>query len=206
MRICFIFLCFCFIPLMSCTSEPSTIAEYKLWFSDEKNGYIKTKEINNLIFKVQYRPVDLSLLNEIDPNRTYNLQEIDSLRNTYSNSLYFILEVSLKQVSAIDKSLILQQSKDYLATVEKASFGINENIRLITPSDTIKPSFYHYENGYELGSRERFIFAFKKKEGIEWNEMIFSYEDEFFSASTLNFKFDIREDILPKLPIKIKES
>ncbi|GAL85638.1 hypothetical protein Solca_4192 [Sporocytophaga myxococcoides] len=184
-------------------SHPKTIAEYKAWFNDQENGFIKTKEINNLIFSVQYRPVDLFLSGELDPGKTYTDKELDSLREGYRGSKYFVLEIAIQDKEVRDKNGLLEKELFLNAFSGKAN-TIASNVKLAIDGDTISPSIFHEENGYELGSRKRVLFAFPSQKSKDVFNMNFIYNDEIFNSSILNFGFEIDEDKVPELPITLK--
>jgi hypothetical protein len=184
-------------------SHPKTIAEYKAWFNNRENGFIKTKEINNLIFSVQYRPVDLFLSSELDPGKTYTDKELDLLREGYRGSKYFVLEISLQDKEVRDKNGLLEKELFLNAFSGKAN-TIASNVKLAIDGDTILPSIFHEENGYELGSRKRVLFAFPSQKSKDVFNMNFIYNDEIFNSSILNFGFEIDENKIPELPITLK--
>jgi hypothetical protein len=81
----------------------------------------------------------------------------------------------------------------YEALIKELSFGMKDRISLVIGKDTLAPSLYHYERGFELGNHQRFLFAFPKgKEAAESFQVI--YNDEIFSSSLLKFSFSDTND------------
>jgi hypothetical protein len=186
--------------------QPETLAEYRSWFGKAENGYVKEKAIGGLVFTVQYRPIELEILNELEEGASYSQQYIDSLKRRYEGSNYFVMEIRVKDPEGAGEG-VLYRSEEFMnnfnQTVEKLSFGMGERFFLEVESDTIYPSVYHFERGFELGERQRFVLGFpdKKKKG----PITFVYNDDLFHASILKFQFEtekLEQLALPKYIIK----
>ncbi len=192
----------------ACNHQPVTFSEYKLWFSDPDNGFVKKKEINDLVFSVQYRPVDYQLVSELKEYEEYTQIALDSIRHSYAGGKYFLLEVGTKNKEVNDMVMTrsLQNFEDFKEMVHHAAFGLNHNVSLIADGDTIKPSLYHFERGYELGRRARFLFAFPVANSKSIETMTFCYDDVFFNSHRLNFRFKKSDMNMPELPVQINNT
>lgn len=186
--------------------QVETLAEYRSWYGNPENGYVKEKTLGGLVFTVQYRPVELEMLNELNEGISYSQQQIDSLKKKYEGSNYFVMEVRVKDPEGAGEG-VLYRSEEFMnnfnQTVEKLSFGMGERFFLETKTDTIYSSVYHFERGFELGERQRFVIGFpdKKIEG----PITFVYNDDLFHVSILKFQFEtdkLKKMALPKYIIK----
>ena len=134
--------------LSSFKSAPRTFSEFRGWFEQEGSDFVKSKKIGHLSFDVRYRPVELMMLNELDQRKSYTSKEIDSLKSTYGNSVYFMLDVSPDQelLTGLDRNLLKLASSNYDAFKENVhhySFEMNEYIQLKVGDKLISPSLYH---------------------------------------------------------------
>lgn len=187
------------IGLSSCKDQPKTLREYKSWFSNPDHGYVCTKQINGLQFKVQHRPVDLQMLNEIEASRSYTKKEVEHIRASYGNSEYFLLEISHDKTEESAEMMNAQTYGQYAEKFKTLSSGLGEYVELQTESSTNAPQLYHYEPSYELGQKIRVLFAFPHVKDGE--AMTFVYNDLLFSTTKLKFKFENDQGSYPELPI-----
>lgn len=194
--------------VFGCTPQADSIPEYKAWFNDPENGFLKEKYINNLRIAVQHRPVDYMLINEVKGWPEDTPVPLDSLRHSYGNSSYFFMEVGFDERSESksgdlmkDRSITYQE---YTEQVNDLSFGMQDNVWLIMNGDTFYPTLYNYERGYELGKKEGFLFAFAGVP-VTNKEARFVFYDEIFNTGFNSFQFKLDEKNFPQLPIKNKK-
>lgn len=191
--------------LPGCSDSPKNLSEYAAWFKQEENGFVKARYINNLSFKVQYKPVDLMMVSEIKNSKERSTLNLDSLRATYGESKYFILQIGPDQREERKSGdLIRNISADYAAYSDKVkylSFYLKDQVTLICGKDTIPPDLYHYERSFELSPVQTFLFAFQSEEALKGKDMTFVYQDELFNAGKLNFSFHIDESEMPEIKI-----
>ncbi len=186
-----------------CNDRPRDLGSYQAWFNNPDNGFVKEKQIGYIRYRVYYRPVELMMLNDLDRNRSYTKTALDSIKATYGNSLYFMLEMAYADES-VSGDMLRHHYADYESYAQKVkelSFNIQPYINLAYDSDTVLPSLHHFERGYELGKRQRFLFAFPAPPK-DISHFTFTYLDDLFKAGKLNFRFDaaIREQV-PELPL-----
>ena len=197
----------CLIFLASCEQQPKNKIEYNRWFNDEANGYVRSRQLNDLIFKVQYRPVDLLVVNEIDMDKVYSEQDIDKIRESYGDSVYFMMELSIKDSNSENKKNVyeeLKQQNKQKAFMEDLSFSILRHVSLKVNAKSYKPTLYHVEKSHELSNSLRFMFAFPLDNNENIDEMTFSYQNFPYSTDSLSFGFNLKDLTVPKPPIKAK--
>ena len=190
--------------LTSCTNEPRTLGEYSAWFDDADNGYIKNLNIKNLTFSVQYRPIELMMLNDlvgVQPTAS----NLDSIKGTYGESEYFLFTVGPgEKFENASGDLIKNYSHDYgsyASIVKDFSFRASDHVQIVVDGDTLTPTLHHYEQGFELGAQQRILFAFQPAAPFDNANVQFIYDDEIFGAGRLKFKFKVDPSELPTLPI-----
>ena len=198
--------CLLAIVVFSC-GKPMTVAEYKAWFNDPENGFLKEKVVNDLKFSVQLRPVELMILKEMKQATGYSASQIDSLKNSYGSSLYFLMEVTYENTEKMKKGDLVQSTvknyNEYVEHINQLSFELDDNVILVAGDDTIRPSLYHYERGYELGKKQSFLFAFPFDDDKNNEQVSFIYNDEVFQTGVNVFRFSVNNEI-PEFPILTK--
>lgn len=191
------------LAINGCNNKPSTLVEYRPWFGDPSNGFTKTKSVHDLNFKVQYLPSELLAFNDIDPN-SFESSEFDSLTSYYDHSSYFLLQFYPSRNSIDTRSVDLINGvsldfEDYRHKLDELNYHLDNNIQLISGSDTIMPSIYHFERGYDASPIQRAIIAFPKSSN-DLDHITFIYRDDLFNSGIHKYQFDIHELYVPQLP------
>ena len=185
-----------------CAEQPKTIQAYKAWFLNPDHGYVQTKEVAGIHYSVQYRPGQLMILNEMN-SKIKTRKMVDSMVASYGESKYFVLELSLADNAKSQDHDILKAAsagyKNFADNINYLSFHLEKETWLIVDQDTLSPSLYHFERGYELGNKQSFVFAFPAKNAAN-AEMKFVFNDAVFNTGTNTFKFKPTPDI-PDVPI-----
>jgi len=199
--------CLVLFLFSNCSDTPSDLSTYGKWFNQE-HGYINEKFINKLSFRVQYKPIELMMLRELEANTAYSKEEIENLRESFGSSLYFLLEIAFdERAETINEDLLRITAKDYNAFAENVkhfAFNMESAVELSINGATIVPVIYHYERGFELGKKQRFLFAFQPPESINKEEVTFVFYDDIFKTGKNNFKFKVINEEVPPLPIDYK--
>ena len=190
--------------LDGCVSDTIDRNEFRRWFYNTDNGLIKIRNVNNLTYTVQYRPIELMVLNEIkgiDISQSF----LDSLKDTYGSAEYFMLQIGpSNQEGVMNEDLLKSDSRDYeayAAKVKSLAFHMQDKVTLIIDSDTLQPSLFHFEQGFELSAKQRVLFAFQPTSDFNHGKMQFVLNDNLFGAGIMKFKFSINKSQLPSLPI-----
>lgn len=203
MKISFLPAILLIISLASCRQNLESKSDYLSWFADDRNGLTKKQTVNGIDFIVTYRPTEVLLMQELDLSRDYSENEIKQIRSSYDSSLHFLMEISFPKDYAIKNST---DQSTFLKFFQELAFGIEDKVELITPDGIYPPAFFHYERGYELAKKERFLFSFMKPDAKNFKEITFQYKDDLFNTSVLNFTFDLKNIEAPELPIRINKN
>jgi hypothetical protein len=192
--------------LPACSSDPTTMPEFVAWFSPER-GYVKTKAVKYINYRVQYRPPELMMIGELDPQATYTQAELDELRGSYGESIYILLEISLDpEVMAGTHDALRLLSADYPDFAEKLktlAFRLEDSVWLQVGEARVPPSVYHYERGFELGEQQRILFAFQPPSGARGGEATFVFDDPVFRTGLNRFHFDLDPGRIPRPPVRV---
>ncbi len=180
-----------------------SVAEYKEWINNPKHGYTKEKYVDNIKIKVQYRPIEMMIANEVKHINNISDTSMDSLKKSYGNSRYFIMEIGYDERNGEKNADLVRAGaatyNAYSEKVQQLAFGLENNVRIVCGKDTVAPTLYNYERGYELGKKESFVFAFP---ALNTKEIIFIYADEIFGTGINKFQFEINDKDIPELSLK----
>ena len=195
-------LCLVLSFAMSCENAPRSLAQYSNWFASLDNGYVKQKQVGKILYKVIYTPAEYLLSRQLAADQTYDVEAIEAKLSELKAGKNFILQVGLASGEASGgEELLAAKVKDYEGykqLIDQLSFNFQEQASLITNGDTLAPSMYHFERGYELAKTQTFLFAFPVSDATD--EMTFRFEDPLFETGVNKFRFSQLKTI-PPLPI-----
>jgi hypothetical protein len=164
-------------------------SEEELWdyLRDEKNGYIQSKKINGVDFTLLYKPTDVLVKQEIADKASK--EEIEKLREKYSNYLYFNLSMSVNQKELL--SAVPANRNEFGAMVNQLAFGMKEKVHLYTQSkDTIELTDYIYPRMYGMSRATTIMFVYPREEALQEKTLNFTIEDLGMYTGEVKFKLD----------------
>lgn len=158
------------IIMSACSGDISDEQEYKAWFRDMDNGYIKKKDVSGLSFTVRRLPDDT--MRKADNDNEF---------------IRFVLEVASGEKG--NRPHNTTTYTNYIQYTKELAFHIGSRVWLEDErGKTYYSLMHHYQSGYELTDREQIIFVFEKPRRTE--EVTFVYDDNLYLASRLKFLFD----------------
>ncbi|MEX2596248.1 MAG: hypothetical protein WEC59_04895 [Salibacteraceae bacterium] len=120
---------------------------------------------------------------------------LDSLRSFYDESMYFILKIFP------DSEVWDAQTNDFIASYSQNYNTFKENLEILlyradqyafvkVNNDTIYPSLFHCERGFELVPEQRLLLAYpKKSSALKSGDVSLIFVDEVFQNGVLKFHF-----------------
>jgi len=187
------------LALSSCSVSLAP-AEYVAWIEEEANNLRQVKEISNIQYQLQYRPLNYIAAKE---KRKVNLPEQELLERTskLKGSLYFSLRLNLKNNA---QDILLHEingEQDYFARVSYCNAAMADDIKLVDGKDTLACSLFQYVPNYGVAPFADFVFAFEDKETKGDKTILFN--DRLFGAGNLQFQF--KEEDIENIPEIITE-
>lgn len=149
--------------------------DYTNWIEDQDNGLLKTKEISDFNYVIQYKPVEYILEKK---------QKDSLLKSDFDNLHYIDLELSHKKFPEYLK-IDLQNNEEYYHRLKYYSFEIQNDVNLIDGKDTLKCVFSHFERTYGITPYVKIVMAFEKQNETS-SHLIFSYHDQIFDNGIIN--------------------
>ncbi|HBH47667.1 MAG TPA: hypothetical protein DDX98_03465 [Bacteroidales bacterium] len=132
------------------------------YIDDPDNGFVQEKTINNITYRVSYRPTELLIAQETRTKQNMLSDEIHELFEKYNNQHYFVFSIS-KGTSEVQYSSANQN--EYAQLINKLNFNLHETIFLTSSAgDTLNLINYHFTPTYGLTQSTDLLFFFEKEQ------------------------------------------
>lgn len=178
---------FAFLMLATaCGPSMLSPSEYLKWAKSEDNELTVTKEEGGFNYSLQYRPLDLILLQELGPNATQ--EEWDKLATEFEGMEYYTLKIEVPGLQQEVLKVGADSETDYQKRIHYCNSGFQDDIIRITDSDTSKCKLYHFDRMYQVAPYITFSLGFEKME--DRGDRTIRIHDRLFSGLILNFHFD----------------
>ena len=178
---------FCCLLLLctACNQNTFDTKEQLLTFlQNEENGFVHTKSVNGVNYKLLYKPTDLMVSQEM--NDQWTPTDIDSLRNKYKEYIYFNLSISKNNKELL--SNISGDRQTYGTMVNNLAFGMRENVHLFnTKRDTIPMLDYVYPRMYGMSPSTSMLLVYPKNEYLVGETITLTIEDLGFGTGEVRF-------------------
>lgn len=143
--------------------------ELKKYILDPENGLIKEKTSGSQKITLQYRPADLVVVQELRSKENYTCEDVQVLRENHSKYVYFILTMSDNNSEIITRNI--GDRNLFSQSVNRLSFGLQEEIRMITSAkDTVPLADFIYPRMYGTSGNTQLMLVFlsEKIKNSEW--------------------------------------
>lgn len=137
----------CALLISSCTKAVLDPKQYKAWVENADNGLKVVKPVGELVYTLQYCPVDYLILREQDtlPNE----KQIAERRKALLGAEYYHLRIGTKNKSDV-MQYGLPTSQDLIRRSDQLNFEFQQAIFLLAGNDTLPCAIYQFENSYGL--------------------------------------------------------
>ena len=144
LRLTYLLLALVFI---GCSSEKELEGkDYLGWVKNPENGLLVKKELGEVSFSAQFKPYDFIVLNE---EKEYNLSTelVNARRKKLEGMSYYNL-----RIATVDHTDILAKGVSdkayYMQRLDYLSYDFQQDVTLVTESDSINCSLYHFVQGH----------------------------------------------------------
>jgi hypothetical protein len=176
--------------LITSCSTPDHLSQKDLqsYIQDESNGLSKSVEAGAVTMKVNYRPNDFLIWQEMEDEE--DLSKITEVQNRYKNYIYFIMQLSAGEKDALYG--ITTNQMDFNDRLQTLSFRMNQFVNLTTSEqDTIPVADAYYTRMFGLSKSNDILFVFNR-EKIDTDQWIsFNTKDFGFRTGRKSFRFDL---------------
>jgi hypothetical protein len=166
----FLFLCSFFI---SCEpTEFKSRKDYLEWIYSDQSGLFKAIEKNGLLFEMVHIPYEFDSTNGSPTNLNFQLR--------------------VKSISSEDVLRTgISDDSDYKERIGLLEYQVGNMIQLIQ-GDTLKPSFWHYENYRGIRNDVLVHVHFEKQKNVSENLTIV-FHDDIYHTGMHFFVFDLKK-------------
>ena len=169
------------LEVKSCP-QPETASlgteDYIAWVENPENGLVMNKEMNDLIFSVQYKPLAYEVL--LQEKRTFSDGEMKLEMDSISDMQYYTFRIATAGGTDVQRYRA-ESEQDYYARLEYFALQMQNDLVLIDGSDTLPCLLYHYERTYGIDPRATFVMGFSDKKKSQENKTLM-YTDRVFGS------------------------
>lgn len=149
-------LCACLVT--SCQQQLDEAA-FLAYIHNPDNGLYQQQTVEGVEVSIQYRPTEILIAQELK-NNPQSGSNLDSLRKMYNSKLHFTLSFS-KDEQEVENQFLPDRSQ-YNQAIQYLSYGLANNISLVSSSDTIRPLGYVYPRMYSTTGRSSMFVVFDR--------------------------------------------
>lgn len=192
----------CSFFLFGCSGKDKEIIplEYVKYVEDEDNALKISKEIGDVVYTLQYKPVDYLIALEQKKN-IIDINEYTKRKVELDGMEYFTLELKSKENNIEVMNIGALDKNEYNERIQYASYDLQNDIYLLIGKDTIPCGLYHFEQKYGLGNSVKILVGFEKLKTPSKNLTVV-LEDKILNGGVIKFLL-LKEniDLLPKMKI-----
>lgn len=184
--------------------------EYLRFINEPGNGFVKTREYDQINFKVKYLSPDFFVSNEF-MNQNPDCSKLnDSIYNLYRRTRSFVLTISTSKENDADVMVQgIASEEEYRDRFDFMNFNIGNYIYLKTAKNKYYPSLTNLENVYGLSKNRNINLVFSpvaiNDDLTESDEYELVYEDVIYNTGVSHFTFK-KSDIDKKFSLKFLKS
>jgi hypothetical protein len=188
----------------SCSqSEELAPLEFVKWIENPSNGLIVEKEKEDLIFKLQYKPIEYVVAVQ-ERKRQLSKKVFEKAKSQMEGLQYFTFRISPADVNKplLDKSRLT--SEDYDRRINYFSFEMQHDLVLFDGQDSLRCLLFHYERAYNLNAENTFLLGFDLPNNqIPTGSKKLIFHDPILGTGQIELNID-QEDLarIPKLNLK----
>lgn len=184
--------------LISCEKNRNLeLDEYVKHIENIDNGFCVEKEIDELNFKLIYKPIDYVLSYELR-NGSLSKDSVNVRKVGLKGYQYFTLQIRSKKDNEILKSGI-QNENEYFERLEYFMSAAQDDLFLIDGLDTLPCLVYHFERNYGLAPTNNMLLAFEeKKNSQQINDKKILFDEKVLGVGKI--LISIKANDLEKLP------
>lgn len=173
--------------------------DYIVWIRDYENGLHRKVTSHNMIFDVQYKPIDYIIsLENLSQFKDFSL---NSRRKDLGGMIYFTLKISNNKAKDIFKDN-LHSDQEYYERLYYYSFQFKNDLSLNIKGKKIPCTAFHFEKSYNMTPDKTFLLGFEKDEIINSGDIKLIINDIVFSQKVIEISYSETElRSIPKLNI-----
>lgn len=186
--------------LASCSSSLSP-SEYVKWVADEDNGLVKTKSIEEISVKVQYKPLPYIIASEMRTNDIES-QAYKTREKELEGMQYYNLVLDITDARNILNYKVSDMGGQQ-ARIQYLSFGMQQDIYLEEDGKELPCKLFHFERNYNITKERTFLLAFEQNKNTETKDKTLVINSPVLNTGPIKVKF-LAKDLAQLPTMKIK--
>ncbi len=186
----------CLVVLLSACGpgslEPNAYVE---WVENPDKGLSVQKEFGELVFRVQYKPLDYVVLQEQGINASG--EALEAARKEYEGLQYFNFRIQLKNGGNV-LSYRTATEAEGMARIPYFSFSLKNDLKLLEDGQELPCVLFLFSRNYNLAPTLDFALGFEASPSGNRVDKIFRYEDKIFGLGIVQLA--VTAEALKALP------
>jgi hypothetical protein len=188
------------LVLSSCSSSLSP-SEYVKWVTDEGNGLLKTKNIEEISIKAQYKPLSYIIANELRTN-DINAKDYKTREKELEGMQYYNLVLDITDARNILNYKVSDMGGQQ-ARIQYLSFGMQQHIYLEEDGKELPCKLFHFERNYNITKERTFLLAFEQNKNTKTTDKTLVINSPVLGTGPIKVKF-LAKDIAQLPTMKMK--
>jgi hypothetical protein len=174
------------LVMTSCSSSLSP-SEYVKWATNQDNGLLKTKSIEEISLKVQYKPIPFIIANEMRTNDIKNT-EFKQRAKELEGMQYYNLVLDITDARNI-LNYKVNDVGGQQARIQYLSFGMQQDIYLEEGGKELPCKLFHFERTYNISKERTFLLAFEQDEQTKFDDKTLVINSSMLGTGPIKVKF-----------------
>ncbi|HTA63069.1 MAG TPA: hypothetical protein VK835_11465 [Bacteroidia bacterium] len=173
-------------------------SEYVVWCQNEENKLKKQKEIQDIVFTLQYKPAEYVLCME-QKSQTISTTVLQKEIKELKGLDYYDFTIGLASGQGELLKYNISSVNEYTQRLNYFAFNMQQNLKLLDGDDTLNCTLFHFERAYDVAPYSVFLLGFPKTKNAN-SSKTFLYPDKIFGKGMIKFTYT-KEDLsqIPKL-------
>lgn len=181
-----------------------SVADYKAWVETDENGMVASKQLNEIVFKCQYKPNAYEALLRLRGD-SLTKQALERTEKDLEHLQFFTLKIATSGNKGELLKYELPNTDEYYRRIEYCSFNMQNDIKLVDAGDTLNCVLFHFERVFSVAPEATFILGFEdhrpkeeKKKELFGTDKTLCFNDGIFRLGIINL--GISKDKLNTIP------
>lgn len=192
----YIFLCGLSLLVLCCTSRHLEPAAYRKWVQDNENGLLQERQIEDIVFRAQYKPADYVILREYKDKLSDSL--LKARREELKGMHYLDLKLSVAGPAKDILKYGVSTENELYQRMYYFSFGFQDDLYLLDGEKKIPCSLYHFERSYDMAPERTFVLGFAGEEADNGKDLLLVIDSPELGVGTVKLRFS--KDNLNSIP------
>lgn len=172
----------------SCSNKQLSPEAYIRWINKNKGLVSCSKEIEGIIFDVQYQPAEFMVLHEFKQHETINPELFRKRLAERKDMERYVINISLATKDYYILKYELKGPSDYSERINYYSFRVDKDLYLIREDDTVSCLIHHFERSYGVTPGITITAGFPAAERERITERTLVLQDRVFNRGRVNIK------------------